>query len=276
MPGKRRSVLTTISSSATITGAFQDLVEGLKRLKLAAWLANADLEARYHRTSIGSLWSILSHIFWIASLGFTFSALFKQDIRTFVPYLALGLTFWVYLSNSLVEAPSVFSRNVGLISSYRLPLSLQILRSVITQLFQLGQYLLVMVPAVMILGVQLTPVAFLSILALPVYAVFSVSLALLLGPLGTRWRDVQQFVPNIVTLLFLITPIFWQKELIKDHAWLYEWNPFFHMIEIARAPLLGAPASMSSWIFSVGFCVVALVGGTLVFSRTRTRIYYWI
>jgi lipopolysaccharide transport system permease protein len=57
---------------------------------------------------------------------------------------------------------------------------------------------------------------------------------------------------------------------------LLDANPFFHLIEIVRAPLLGTFPSALNWQISI---LLALAGWSitiLFYGRFRTRIAYWL
>jgi lipopolysaccharide transport system permease protein len=57
---------------------------------------------------------------------------------------------------------------------------------------------------------------------------------------------------------------------------LIEFNPFYHMISLVRAPLMGDIPSYNTWIFCG---VAALIGwgiALLVYARSRDRVVFWL
>jgi ABC-type polysaccharide/polyol phosphate export permease len=50
--------------------------------------------------------------------------------------------------------------------------------------------------------------------------------------------------------MFYITPIIWPADLLRSRqlSWVVDFNPFYHFLEIVRAPLLGNPIAWSTWI----------------------------
>jgi ABC-2 type transport system permease protein/lipopolysaccharide transport system permease protein len=79
-----------------------------------------------------------------------------------------------------------------------------------------------------------------------------------------------------VQVLFLITPIIWMPDLLGPRQYMAECNPFFHLIEIVRAPMLGvSPSQQTIWVTLAVTAANALTTG-LLFHRFRARIAFWI
>ena len=55
-------------------------------------------------------------------------------------------------------------------------------------------------------------------------------------------------------VVFYLTPIMWLPNLLPERAGMYmlTFNPFFHLIEIVRAPLLGQLPSTQNWLAACG------------------------
>jgi ABC-type polysaccharide/polyol phosphate export permease len=77
-------------------------------------------------------------------------------------------------------------------------------------------------------------------------------------------------------MLFFITPVFWLPSLMPTRTVLVTGNPFYHMLELLRAPLLGRAPADESWIFLTCTLVIGWAGTFLFFSRFRRRIPYWL
>jgi lipopolysaccharide transport system permease protein len=97
-----------------------------------------------------------------------------------------------------------------------------------------------------------------------------------LGMISARFRDVPQIVSSSTQVIFFLTPVLWKPELLGRHRYIADWNPFYHLIEIVRAPLLGQWPSATT--ISV-VCVLTLINfaiAAVFFPRFRARIAYWI
>ena len=79
-----------------------------------------------------------------------------------------------------------------------------------------------------------------------------------------------------MNIAFFLTPIFWTKDLLGDHRWFADINPFFHMIEVMRAPLLGSGIPYTSFGFLLLVGLLGTVSAIAALSRFRARVPYWI
>ena len=79
-------------------------------------------------------------------------------------------------------------------------------------------------------------------------------------------------------IVFYVTPIIWSTKNLPDRANLIfiDLNPFYHMIEIVRSPLLNQWPGSVSWVFAI---IMATMGWILVikiFGKYKDRIPYWV
>ena len=86
--------------------------------------------------------------------------------------------------------------------------------------------------------------------------------------------SMRQSGADLVPLL--LTPIIWTSDKISSHTMLLDLNPFYHLIEIFRGPLLDEwPRPISWWAVVVGIAVgwpLALY----VLARFRDRIPFLV
>jgi ABC-type polysaccharide/polyol phosphate export permease len=99
---------------------------------------------------------------------------------------------------------------------------------------------------------------------------------MLLGLLCARFRDVPQLVANLVQVVFFVTPIMWSAEQLSDRVVFADINPFYHLIAIVRAPLLGQAPTATNWLVSLGVTVAGSALAFALFARYRWRIAYWV
>ena len=81
---------------------------------------------------------------------------------------------------------------------------------------------------------------------------------------------------SIVQIAFFLTPVMWNPELLGDHAYIAAFNPFYHMLEIMRSPLLGQPFPLDSFAAVIAMTVINFAIAALFFRRFRSRIAYWV
>jgi len=98
---------------------------------------------------------------------------------------------------------------------------------------------------------------------------------ILLGLFGVRFRDVPLIVASIVQVMFFITPIIWKPDMLPGRALILELNPFYHLVEIVRSPLLGHAPSLDSWVAVLAITVFGWLVTIFFYSAYRWRIAYW-
>ena len=64
--------------------------------------------------------------------------------------------------------------------------------------------------------------------------------------------------------------------MLQHRKWIADSNPFYNMIEIVRAPILGRAPELLSWEVSGGMAVLFVVLGVTLFTRYRHRIIFWL
>ena len=97
-----------------------------------------------------------------------------------------------------------------------------------------------------------------------------------IGMASARFRDIPQLVGSVIQIAFFMTPVMWKPELLEGRAYIVEFNPFYHLIEVMRAPLLGKPFPVDSYIALGLITIVNLLVATMFFRRFRSRIAYWV
>ena len=118
--------------------------------------------------------------------------------------------------------------------------------------------------------------ALLAIAGLLLVALNGYLLGISLGLLSARYRDVPQIIGNLVQVAFFMTPIMFATRALGTRGWIAQANPFYHFLEIVRAPLLGQQGSAESWLYALCTTLVSVVITLLLFNRYRSRIAYWV
>jgi ABC-2 type transport system permease protein len=263
--------------------ALGDLAAGLQQHRLWGHLGLQDIKQGYRRSVIGPFWITISLGVQALGMGLLYAALFNQPIAFFLPYLAVGLIIWQFMASCINEGAEVFIRNEGLIKHLPAPLSVHVYRLVWRQLLFFGHNALVWLALILIFP---RPLGWSSLLALPALAVIvlnGVWVAILIGIVATRYRDIPPVTASIVTLMFFMTPIVWNYEdLINkggpgaQRARLAELNPFLHFVEILRRPMIGESFEPRHWVVTLAITVVGWVAALLVLRNYRARVSYWV
>lgn len=271
--------MTVVYDSGDKTPAAQawgDLRDGLRRWPLWRTLGWHDIRKRYRRSVLGPFWLTLSMAVMVGSLGVIYGSLFRLEIETYLPFLAVGLAVWTFVAAFLNEGCQSFIELEGLIKNVRIPISVHILRVLWRNLIIFAHNIVIFAVVGPLFGVWPGWGGFLALAGLALLLVNAGWMMLLLGMICTRFRDVPPIVGSLIQLLFFVTPVMWKPELLGERRYLMALNPFHHLIEIIRGPLLGTPPGWASWTAAILFAVVGWWITFACFARFRKRIAYWL
>ena len=257
--------------------ALLDLHGGARLWRLAWTLGWFDIRLRYRGSMLGPFWLTLSTGIMVGALGLLYSTLFKMDLHEYLPFLALSLVLWGFLSTLVTEACSCFQQSEGMIRSVRLPFTLYAMRVIVRNVLVLAHNVLVIVAVYAALDVWPGAAVLGALPGLLLWVLDGMACCILLGALCARFRDIPPIVGSVMQIAFFVSPIIWRPEMLTGAAaaWL-PWNPFYTLLEIVRAPLLGHMAEPLVWLSALGFSLVFCGTAWLGFARVRARLAFWV
>ena len=268
-------VFDTGASSQTVLAA-RDIVDGFNNFRLWSMIGWRDIKQRYRRSTLGPFWLTLSMAFMVTGLGLVYSTLFKTDLRTYLPFVCLGLILWDFISKSILEGSVSFLMLEGLIKQIRLPLTTHIASTIWRNVIVFGHNAVIYVVIAAIFGLNPGWQALWFVPAFMLVVLNLTWVALMLAIFCTRFRDVSLIIQSVVQMLFFVTPVFWTPSLMPSRTVLVHANPFFHMLQLLRAPLLGENPGPESWVFMLVTLCLGWGATFLLFTKFRRRIAYWL
>ncbi|MDE1907162.1 MAG: ABC transporter permease, partial [Rhodospirillales bacterium] len=232
--------------------AVQDLRESLRLWPLVWTLSLFDIRLRYRGSLLGPFWLTLSTAVMIGAIGFVYSRLFHQDVAAYLPFLAVSLVLWNFINMITSEGAVCFSVSADMIRSQRMAHTVHPARVVVRNLMVLAHNLAVIVVVFIIYPPHLSWSLLSELPALALWALDASAVALLLGLVGARYRDVPPIVGSVMQIAFYITPIMWSPAMLMNRGLglslaLIKMNPFYGLLQIVRGPLLGQPVDASAW-----------------------------
>ncbi len=257
--------------------AGQDVRDGARLWRLAWTLGWLDIRLRYRGSMLGPFWLTLSTAIMISALGYLYAVLFHQDVADYLPFLALSQVLWGFLAALVGESCTAFTETEGVIRSVRMPYFVFAIRTLIRNVLVLGHNILVIIGVDIVFAIWPGVHALLAIPGILLWGVDALALTLLLGGFCARFRDVMPIVNSVMQIAFFMTPVIWKPEQLGPSGMAkLPLNPFFDLLEIVRAPMLGHSPSMLVWSAALGYSVVLCVVAWAFFARARARLAYWI
>jgi ABC-type polysaccharide/polyol phosphate export permease len=239
---------------------------------------SSTLRARYRRSVLGFLWTLLNPLLTMTILTVVFSTIFQTSIQHFSVYIFSGLLPWSLISNSMTVGSLSIVAGEGYLKRVYIP---KFLFPLVTVGVEVMNFLLSLV-SLFFLAILLGAKVSWGLLSLPIAllltALFILGLVLITSILTPYFRDLSHIIQIVFTGLFYLTPIIYPAELFSKHPLLLtviRWNPFYYFVELFHEIIYQArfPDGFL-WLICMALTVLSLTVGYLVFvSREQDVIY---
>ncbi len=253
-----------------------DIGTGLVRWRTSFKLGLQDIELRYKRSLLGPFWISAALIATVLALAYVFADVFQRDFVSYVSFIGAGLLVWQLILALVTESCASVTEHTSFLQNVRMPMSVIAGRIVVRNAIVFTHNLIAIVVLLVMFGAVLQPVALWALPGAVVVLTFGYFLTLALGPICTRFRDIPLVIQSAMQVIFFVTPIFWMPQTMSHRPMFVAGNPFFHLIELVRAPLLGREPTLLNWQVSLYCCAIAATLGLIVISITRKRVNLWL
>ncbi|MGK6327784.1 ABC transporter permease [Erwinia sp. DT-104] len=255
-----------------------DLIGAIKSFHVIRVMGGQDIRQRYKRSRLGPFWITISMAVMITTMGLVFGNLFKTPLHDFLPYLTLGLIIWGFLSGCITEGCDALISAEGIIKQLPVPLHVHVLR-VVWKNSIIFLHNIVIFPLVLLAVGK--GISWYVLLAIPGFILLALNISWLLVVMSmicARFRDMTQIIMSIMQVIFYLTPVIWMPQLLTHRvgAALLNFNPFYHLLDVVRAPLLGQIPSATTYCVTIIMAVLGIIFSTLMTSKFKYRVPYWV
>lgn len=241
-------------------------------------LVKRDFVSFYKQTILGPLWFFIQPLFTTIIFTFIFgnlAGLSTDGLPQPLFYMA-GITAWNYFADCLTKTSTVFRDNANIFGKVYFPRLIMPLSIVVSNLVRFGVQMLLffmMMAYYSYTGGSFTPNAYILLFPILVLqmALLGLGLGLVITALTTKYRDLAFLITFGVQLMMYATTVIYPLSAAPaNYKWLIEINPMTGIIEAFRFGFLGqGELTFSSFGYSVGFTLVALVLGVIIFNKTE-------
>jgi lipopolysaccharide transport system permease protein len=245
------------------------------RFDLICHLVWRDFVLSYKRSVLGVLWSLMSPLTQLLVLVFLFGRLIPLRIEAYPAFVFSGLLPWVWFSTCLQSAGGLFVNNRDLVRRPNFEPATLVTVNTLSNLIHYLIFLPVLFFVLLLYGRSLSIfVCFLPILLI-IQGVLIVGLSLTIATLNVFYRDVEQMVGLGVMLLFYLTPVFYQQNVVSEkYRVLFLLNPMAVLVQGYREILFNARPPEWAPLLLASTISVALGGlGYLVYSRQLSNVF---
>jgi len=260
---------------------FSSLLKAHSRLAPQLYFAWFQFLIRYRRTMLGPVWLLVGPALFIALLGLLFSRIGGNDPAVFVPYLAIGLIVWTLITGFITGSTTVFQRGRAQMLQGSMSLNDIVMVDMFSTVIIFLHQTILIVAVFMFFGIGLSFYSLVSLIGLAFLIANGIWLSVFFGIIGARYRDLAEIVQAVMRIAFLATPIIWMpgpgaggRAGVMGAFLVY--NPFYHFLELVRAPLLGTPIAPLSWIVVISITVAGFVLAHFFYNRFARIVPLWV
>ncbi|MBI2757983.1 MAG: ABC transporter permease [Chloroflexi bacterium] len=258
-----------------LTRNFRDLVT--YRYAIYNFISS-NLRARYRRSALGFLWTLLNPLFTMGIMAIVFSTIFQSPVKNFSIYIFSGLLPWTLISNSMVIGSVSLVVGEGYLKKVYVPRFLFPLVIVGVEVVNFLLSLISLFFVALLLGAKISWALLALPFALLLTALFILGLVLIASILTVYFRDLSHIIQISFTALFYLTPIIYPVEFLSKSPLLMiviKWNPFFYFVELFHTIIYQAKVpDISLWLISLGLTTISLALGFVIFSSREKDVIY--
>jgi ABC-type polysaccharide/polyol phosphate export permease len=242
---------------------------------LIANLAQRDLKARYKKSVLGWVWSLINPAATLAIYTVVFGFFLRAEppvagngSQIFALYLFCGLVVWNLFAGVVNTSIASFSTAGPLLTRTYFPPECPMVAGLGTVLLQSVIEAGILITVMVIIG----NISWTAILLVPIFllmACFAFGIGLVLGLANIRFRDVNYLVGIGMQVLFYATPIVYPLSIVPDNYRRFmELNPVGSFVYAIRQVLYSLELpTVGNWAVMFISAAVSLVGGWIVFGR---------
>ncbi|MEX0768971.1 MAG: ABC transporter permease [Microthrixaceae bacterium] len=244
-------------------------------------LAQRDLKARYKRSFIGWMWSLINPAATLGIYTLVFGFFLKGTapiggngtLNSFAIYLFCGLVLWNLFSGIVNTSIGTFASAGPLLTRTYFPPECPMVAGLTTVVLQS----LIEAGILMFFMIILGNVSWTAIMILPIFtlmACFAFGIGLVLGLLNIRFRDVSYLVGIAMQVLFYATPIVYSLDVVPaNFQRILLLNPLTTFVYAMRQAVYSLELpTLNNWLVMVLAAVTSLVGGWIVFGKYAPQV----
>jgi len=241
-----------------------------------------DIVTVYKQTILGPLWYFIQPLFTMVIFTVIFNKVAGISTGNVPSYLfnLAGIVTWNYFRDTLMATSDTFKKNENIFGKVYFPKMIMPMSIVISNLLKYGIQMLIFI------GFYLYFVIFQDMSILPdTTIVFMPVLIFLMGILGlglgmifsslvTKYRDLTFLLTFGIQLVMYVSAVFYPLSLVEEklpgYAWIVNYNPMAHIIEISRYMLLGTgEITTFGIVYTSLFSIIVFFLGILIFNKTE-------
>ena len=238
-------------------------------------LTQKEITLQYKRTTLGILWSLLNPLLLALVLYVAFTIILKVQMKDFSLFILSALFPWTWFANSVSASTVSLIANKSLIKKFPFPTHFLLIANVLSQ----GVHFLFSLPIIAFLVYYYSKTAdIIWLIGIPILLVIqliiTIGTSLAVSVINVFFMDFQFIVAFLLTLLFWVTPIVYQFDIVPEayRFWFMYINPLTSLMSSWRELFMSNSIHWSWLSIAILDSLVIFFAGLFIFRRLSKRV----
>ena len=234
-----------------------------------------NLKVKYHRSSLGFLWTLIQPVFIALLLISVFTFIVRIPMKNYWAFLVSGFIVWNFIHYCINAGSYIFLEHANVIRSISMPKGLLIVSAVLSRLVEFILELLIVLAIISWAHHESIPASYIMLpFLILIQTVLSLGLAFPIAVISVWYHDVQHALPVLLMALFYVSPVFYPITLVPEELqFVYLYNPIAQVLKLYHVVLYeGAFPSLSDLAGTALLSLCVFLVGYLFFHRYDSYI----
>ncbi len=248
-------------------------------------IVRKNIKLQYRNSVLGIFWTFLQPLLTTIILVVVFGGVFggkRAGVVNYPIYLLCGRLIFEFFTQSTKRAMRSIRNSASVIKKVYVPKYIYPLSNIIANFVTFLISLIVLVCFMIYFYFfsneppHITPYIFLSPIPILILLLVSIGVGLILSTLEVFFKDVEYLYEVFCTLLFYLTPIFYQVEQLNIQSKIFKMalmaNPLYSITQMFRSCVLyGEMFNINHLLYSLAFGIVTVVIGLIAFYKKQDK-----
>lgn len=241
-------------------------------------LVKRDFKAKYKRTVLGIIWSVLSPLLMLTVMAVIFGNFFGKNIEHYVIFLFSGQIIFNYFTEATNEGMLALVNNASIFSKINVPKYLFLFSKNISAIINFFIIFFIYLFFGMIENIQITWQFLLLIYPVACLIFINLGIGLILSALYIFFKDIQYLYRLFTQVVMYGSAIFYSIDILPQHLQtLFYCNPIFVCITYFRSIVLyNTVPDLWLHLFLAGYAIVLFGIGCWVYKKYNYKFLYYV
>ena len=241
-------------------------------------MVKRDFIAKYRRSVLGVLWTILNPLLTMIVMTIVFSHLFRFEIPFFPVYLLSGQILFNFFNEGTTSAMGSIVNASGVIKKVYIPKYIFPLSKVMSSLINIIFSFIAFIGVVIFTGAPIHWTLLLTIIPVLYLFAFALGIGMILSSISVFFRDMNYLYGVFITMLSFLTPLFYPVEILPANVYFFiQFNPMYHYVSFFRSLAIdGTFPDIWANMICIGFAIAAITIGTFVTLKQQDKYILYV